>query len=215
MSTSNKLVYRIGFWSAVLAAVTSVFYSVAQISAVVGLLASPWDLVLMFAPSLLLAWAFVVLMVSVHYYASDEKKIWSHIGLIFAVIYTVLVSIVYFVELTVVVPRIFQGDTNEVTLLLFDEGSFMVAVDGLGYGFMSLATLFAGLVFRGGRLERWTRWFLLANGILAPVIVGAVLYPALVIVGALWIITLPGSTILLAVLFNQVGEGRLERKGRG
>jgi len=54
-------------------------------------------------------------MVSVHYNTSEERKIWSHIGLVFATIYAVLISINYYVQLTFVVPRLLQGDVDSIS----------------------------------------------------------------------------------------------------
>jgi len=154
-------VSRLGFWSAVLSAVFAIAYIVAEIAHLLGLLGphgSPLSLILRMVPSLLLAPSFVVLMVSIHHYASEEKKIWSHVGLAFAIIYAVLVSVIYFVEMTVVVPPLQRGESDKVALLIFDPfTSFMYAIDVLGYGFMSLATLFVAPVFAGRKLERWIR----------------------------------------------------------
>lgn len=47
----------------------------------------PLSLTARMAPSLLLAYSFIVLMISIHHYAPEDKKIWSHIGVAFATIY--------------------------------------------------------------------------------------------------------------------------------
>ena len=41
-------------------------------------------------------------MVSIHYYARDDQKIWSQLGLAFAIVYAAMASINYIVQLTVV-----------------------------------------------------------------------------------------------------------------
>ncbi|HSD57363.1 MAG TPA: hypothetical protein VLB04_04200 [Methanotrichaceae archaeon] len=202
MGPKARNIRKIGYWSSFLTVVFSISYAVLQIAAALEFFVSPWDQIALFVPSFFLASSFLVLNVSIYHYASEERKIWGHIGLAFAALYAILVSTVYFVELTVVIPRIFQGSTAEIALLLFQPGSFMVAVDGLGYGFMSLSTLFAAQVFQGGKLERWTRLALTANGLLAPVILLAVIYPMLVVIGALWLITFPLSAILLWRIFS-------------
>jgi len=69
---------------------------------------------------------------------------------------------------------------------------------------MSLATLFVSLVFVGGRLERLTRWALLANGLLTPGLLLQQNYILAFYVGALWIFTFPISTALLAVIFKRL-----------
>jgi len=184
--------------------VFAIIYSVAQIADVLGLLPAVWNLVLLFAPSLPLSWCFVVLMVSIHYYAPTERRVWSHIGLIFATMYAVFASIVYFVELTVVVPHMFSGEAEKVGLFLFIPGSFMTGLDALAYCFMSLATLFAAPVFGGGKLQRWIRWAFIANGVLAPAILLVQVLPGLLILGALWLVTFPLSAVLAIVLFKRL-----------
>jgi hypothetical protein len=83
---------RLGFWSAVLTAVFSVLFVVGSTLGTAGLLLPPWDVVIAVGASLL-APSFVVMMMSVHYAAPAEKKIWSQIGMTFAVLYAALVSI--------------------------------------------------------------------------------------------------------------------------
>jgi hypothetical protein len=74
----------------------------------------------------------------------------------------VIESIVYFSELTVIVPHLLNGNTGEVVLLALGgvgiSGTFLYSINGFGYGLMSLATLFAAPVFTGEKLERWVRW---------------------------------------------------------
>ncbi|MEN6310606.1 MAG: hypothetical protein ABFD80_03615, partial [Acidobacteriota bacterium] len=163
---------KLGFWSAVLCSVFSLAYVVAQLFEWMGLLGSkggpenmstPLGLILLLTPSLLLAFSFVVMMVCVHYYAAAAKKLWTHIGVAFAGVYATLIGIVYFTQLTIVVPHLMRGDTAKIDFLIFRPfDSFLYAVDILGYSCMSLATLFAAGAFGGGggRLERTTRFFL-------------------------------------------------------
>jgi hypothetical protein len=54
---------------------------------------------------------------------------------------------------------------------------------------------------------------LLANGILAPFLLAQLAYPALIYVGALWLITFPGSMIALAWHFRRPAA-TLELHGR-
>jgi hypothetical protein len=96
-----------------------------------------------------------------------------------------------------------------VELLLFESfDSFMYALDVLGYGFMSLAILFATPAFGTEGLERAVRRPLFANGLLAPVVPAQVLFPPLLYVSALWIVTFPLSRILLAILFKRRARDR-------
>lgn len=204
---------RIGYWSAVLASIFSLIYIFAQFAEWFGLLGSaggpessstPLGLVILLTPSLLLGSSFLVLAVAVHYYAPSDRKIWSHIGVVFATIYAALISINYYVQLTLVVPHMVQGETESISFLLFKPfDSFLYSVDILGYSFMSLATLFAAFVFTGTGLERITRRFLLANGFLIPFLALQNYYHPLIWGGSLWAITFPGSTISLALIFKR------------
>lgn len=163
---------------------------------------TPLGLAILLTPSLLLGPAFLVLAVSLHQLAAPDRKVWSHAAVAFATAYAVLVGLVYFVQLTLVAPRIAAGRTEGIEVLLFQPfDSFLYAVDILGYSFMSLATLFAAMVFTGGGLERVVRTFLLANGLLLPFIALQLFFPPLIWIATLWAVTFPGSTGSLAVLF--------------
>lgn len=170
ISPSTKTV---GFWSAVLATVFSITYIVGQFAEWFGLLGSqggpessstPLGIVLLLTPSLFLGCSFLVLTVSIHQLAPPEKKVWSHAAVAFATAYTILISIVYFVQPTFVLPRLLHGQIEGIEVFLFVPfDSFLYAVDILGYSFMSIATLFAARVFTGKGLERVVRTFLTAK----------------------------------------------------
>jgi hypothetical protein len=149
-----------------------------------------------------------LLVVSIHQLAHPERKVWSHAAVAFATAYTVLISTVYFVQLTLVAPRIARGQTQGIEPFLFVPfDSFLYAVDILGYSFMSVATLLAARVFMGGGLHRAVRWFLTANGLLLPFIALQMYFHPLIWVASLWAVTFPGSTWTLAILFRRAATG--------
>jgi hypothetical protein len=212
-SKTSSTVRKIGLWSAVLASVFSIIFIIGQFAEWFGMLGSgggpenpstALGLIVLLTPSLFLGPSFAVLMLSVHYYAPEDKKIWSHAGVMFATIYTVLISINYYVQLTLVVPHMLRGEVESIRFLLFTPfDSFLYSVDILGYSFMSLSTLFAAFVFTGAGMERTTRRFMIANGLLIPFIALQNYYHPLIWIAALWAITFPGSTISLAMLFKR------------
>jgi hypothetical protein len=161
----------------------------------------------------LLGPSFLVLTVSIHRFAAPEKRIWSQSAVAFATAYAVLTGLVYFVQLTLVAPRLARGETQGIEVLIFEPfNSFLYAVDILGYSFMSLATLFAAFVFTGPGLKRITRVFLIANGLLLPFLAFQMFFHPLIYVAALWAITFPGATICLSLLFRR---GAASRKTTG
>jgi hypothetical protein len=219
ISPSTKTV---GFWSAVLATVFSITYIVGQLAEWLGLLGSqggpesastPLGLAVLLTPSLLLGSSFLVLVVSIHQLSSPDRKVWSHAAVAFATAYAVLISINYFVQLTWVAPRLAAGRTQGIEPFLFTPfDSFLYSVDILGYSFMSVATLFAAMVFTGRGLERVVRVFLIANGVLLPFIALQMYVHWLIWIAALWAVTFPGSTWSLAILFRRTGTTRLEHE---
>lgn len=214
---NSSSVRKLGYWAAVLAAVFSLAYVVAQLAEWLGILGSKGGpespstakgLILLLTPSLLLAFAFVVTMVCVHHYAPRARKVWSHVGIAFATAYASLIGIVYFTQLTIVVPHLLRGETAGIEFLLFKPfDSFLYAVDILGYSFMSLSTLFAAAVFAGGRLERTTRLFLAANGLLVPFLAFQMYVHPLIWIASLWAVTFPGAMICLALVFKRLPKG--------
>jgi uncharacterized membrane protein (DUF441 family) len=215
--SDSASVRKLGYPSAVLAAIFSLAYIAAQLAEWLGFLGSrggpesestPLGIILLLTPSLLLAFAFVVTMVCVHHYAPAAKKVWSHIGIAFATAYASLIGIVYFTQLTIVVPHLVRGDVAGIEFLRFVPfDSFLYAVDILGYSFMSLSTLFAAAVFAGGRLERTTRLFLIANGLLVPFLAFQMYFHSLIWIASLWAVTFPASMICLAMLFGRIPKG--------
>ena len=219
ISPSTKAV---GFWSALLATVFSIIYVLGQIAEWIGLMGSgggaenastPLGLIVLLTPSLFLGSSFLVLVVSIHYLSAPDRKIWSHAAVAFATAYTVLISINYFVQLTWIVPRLTAGRTQGIEPFLFAPfDSFLYSVDILGYSFMSMATLFAAMVFNGRGLERVVRMFLIANGILLPFIALQMYVHWLIWIAALWAVTFPGSTWSLAILFRRTGATRVQHE---
>lgn len=211
ISPSTRVV---GFWSAVLATVFSLAYVIAQLAEWAGWLGSaggpesastPFGLVILLTPSLLLGSAFLVLMVSIHQVAAHDRKVWSHAAVAFATMYAALISIVYFVQLTLVAPRIAEGRIAGIEAFLFVPfDSFLYAVDILGYSFMSVGTLLAAQAFTGKDIERIARFWLTANGLLLPFLVLQMYFHPLIWIASLWAITFPASTWSLAILFRRL-----------
>lgn len=203
-----------GFWSAVFATILSLTYSIAQIAEWIGLLGSaggpessstPLGIYVLLTPSLLLGTAFLVLMAAVHQVADPGRKVWSLSAFGCAIIYAALISINYYVQLAWVGPRLEAGRIQGMEPFLFVPfDSFLYAVDILGYGFMSLATLFAARVFTGGGHERLVRWFLLTNGLVLPFLLFQMYLHSLIWIAAIWAVTFPGAMWALAVYFRRM-----------
>jgi hypothetical protein len=203
----------VGFWSAVLSTVFSLAYVVGQLAEWLGWLGSEGGpesastltgLVVLLTPSLFLGSSFLVLLVSIHQLAAHDRKVWSHAAVAFGSAYAVLISIVYFVQLSLVAPRIAQGRTAGIEVFLFVPfDSFLYAVDILGYSFMSVSTLFAAQALTGRGIERAARFWLTANGLLVPFLALQMYFHSLIWIASFWAVTFPAATWSLAVLFHR------------
>ncbi len=155
----GNAVCRLGYWSALLVTVWVALFGLSMFLGLFGIATLHFS----FFVCLLLAPSFVVMMTSIHHQAPAEKKIWSHLGLSFAVIYAVFATIVYYVQLTAI--RNSSGDA--LRPFVYDPGTVFFAVDMLGYGFMCLSTWFAAPVFvHGDRLSAWIRRLAILHGLL-------------------------------------------------
>lgn len=196
---SRSLVNRIGFWSSIMSVVFALGYCVAEILSTLKIIPHPQNLFWLFLPSLFLAPAFMVAIICLHYATEKAFRVVSAIGVAFAILYCANVSIVYFSQLTVVLPAQLKGSINDKRVLLFDRKTFLMAVDCLGYFFMSLSTFFAAFAFKD---SKWLYRGLLWNGALMPVLILAFFYPVYYYLGAIWMVTFPLAMINAARFFK-------------
>lgn len=218
-ASAASLTGRIGFWSALLTALLAIGW---DLSMVVQNVVSPpkaWEGIeaylrsynpiemLNLIPSLPLASAFIVLMVAIHFYAPVEKKIWSLLGLAFAIVYAVLASVNYLVQFIVVRPAILSGQGESVALFVMGNPDSIFWALANSYTYMSISLLFAAWVFGGGKIERWIRWIFVAVGITAPLQFAHSLSGISLVIGMpvilTWMVGVPLSGFLLAILFRR------------
>lgn len=149
-----------------------------------------------FIVCIFLAVSFVVVANSLYSAASPKTKIWGRITVSFAVMYAVYICLVYYSQLTVIqlglVPR------ASLQLIEFIPGSWLFAVDMLGYTFLALSTIAAAFLFNKKGIEGTIRVFLIIHGALA---IPVSLFPALPLFGssqAVQSASLGGALALLA-----------------
>ncbi len=150
------------------------------------------------------------MMSSIYFYASDDKKIWSLLGLIFAVMYGAILAANYWLLLTVVRESLLGGYTEGLEwFVIGSPHSITNTIEGIGYGFMGLAAVFVSQVFDGDKLKNWLRWLFIVNGVagIAGVILGGLgIIMATMVSLALWCITFPVATAMVAVLFKRASR---------
>jgi hypothetical protein len=211
-------VARIGFLTALVAFIALIAYLAATGLQILGILVYPWDAILIFGFSLLIATPFTLAMLALNHLIPSEKKFWTNGALIFAVMYNAFVTINYTVQLTATIPY------SNAALAQTPHSPFWT-LDALGYIFMGLATLFASPAFEMQGLQKWTKISFLANALVTPLIATVYFYPTssaawnlgskglsppfstgssslMLSLGLPWIITAPASMLFLALFLR-------------
>lgn len=114
----NKIVNKVGFCSGLIAFVAAAAFTIVQLLQVFGLLAYPFDEILIYGFSLCIVIPFMLEMLALHYITPVEKQFWSHAALIFTVIYVIFVTANYVVQLATVIPMTLKGTSDEIRILV-------------------------------------------------------------------------------------------------
>ena len=210
----NKTVHKVGFWSGLIAFISTVAFTVVQVLQLLGVLSYPLDEILIYGFSLCIVIPFLLEMLALHYIAPTEKKFWSHAALIFTVLYVAFVTANYVVQLATVIPMTLQGTSDEILILRQTPHSLFWDFDAIGYIFMGFATLFAVPIFEKQGFQRWVRYSFLVHSLVTPLIVFVYFYPnfseKLLLIAIPWSITAPVSMLLLAIMFKKDSEGNTQ-----
>ena len=185
LSTSNS--NRFGYYSAILTTViTIVTFGFAMIAIPISGANCPGDCVeypyldtvsqfprdfLWMPLAIMLVLAYVTLMVSIHSYAPRQKKIFSQVGLSFAIIAAAILVGDYFIQFSVIPTSLMNSETEGLAMLIqYNPHGVFIALEELGYLVMSLSFLFMAPVFANtNRLESAVRWIFAIAFILAIV----------------------------------------------
>jgi hypothetical protein len=203
----NKTIYKVGFWSGLIAFGATVAYCIVQLLQLYDVLTFPTDERLIYGISLCIVIPFVLEILALHYITLDSKKFWSHAALIFTILYAAFVTANYVVQLATVIPNALKGSLNEVRILQQTPHSLFWNFDALGYIFMGLATFVAIPAFERKGFQKWVRISFIANACVTPLISIVYFYPTysynLLLLGFPWAITAPLSMLLLAIMFRK------------
>ncbi len=209
LSSRKKLVSNLGFYASAMAFIAVVGYCIVQILQIVGVLSFPLDAYLIYGFSLAIAPPYLISVIAVHHYVPNSRRIWTHIAIAFSIMYATYVSLNYVVQIATVIPATLHDAAADISVLDQTPHSLFWDVDALGYICMGISTLALGFAFT--RKSKWLRRFLFANGLLVPLISFVYFYPdfstTVLLIALPWIITTPGSLLLLVMFFY--GESKL------
>jgi len=153
--------YRTGFWSSIILTITVIgFALLILIGKITGMDTNYYS----FIDCFFIAPAFVAFIIANYYLADEHKRVFGHIGIALAIIYAVFITMVYYLQVTVVYNDNMHLSNEVLKLLKFTPGTALFAIDILGYSFMGLATLFSAFVFGSTKLEKWIKGIMIFNG---------------------------------------------------
>ncbi|HLO01614.1 MAG TPA: hypothetical protein VK191_00665, partial [Symbiobacteriaceae bacterium] len=141
-------------------------------------------------------------------------RIWSRIGLAFAIIYAVIATFNYTVQLIVVRGNLFSNESPGLGLFaMANPHSLFWGLAMIGYNFyMALAALLIVPTLGQSTLERWIGWLFAANA-LASLVAGVYFFVTLdtyhfvgLVASGVWILAFPAATTLLAIRFRRMSK---------
>jgi hypothetical protein len=214
----EKVFGKLGYWSAIIIALlvvlidaglvlSAVLFPMTAITSIetYALSFTSWQMVPLI-PSLILAPMFAILVLCIQHYAPPDKKILGQLCFAFALICTAILSIHYYIQLTVVQQGLLNNQTAGLWLFAApNPHSLFWSFAALGYGFMGIALLFAAPIFKE-KSENKIRLLLTANGVVGiGFLVGNVLgiFAANILASFTWGALFPIAMIFVAGAFKK------------
>lgn len=211
----------LGFWAALLTVVFTILFVVSTFV----FLPPDWTGIESYAqsfsslqlisviPPVIFAITIIMLMVSLHYFMAEEKKIYSLLGIAFSIIYATIICSNAYLQLFVVRLNILHGQLEGIAILAMPNlRSVFFALEAIGYGFLSIALLVISPAFTGGRLAKWIRGLFIANGALGVLGMIIALFdnPVLIFAGlGIWNLLFPISMVLVCIFFRNTKQQAL------
>ena len=208
----KNIASQLGFFSSVYVAALGVIYLLLLIYYFFteGLILPPGPSVQLVGGiiTFLTAPGLVVLFAAIHSINEEENTIFGLIGLSFIIMFAVSVSINRFVQLTVIQQSLPDVPADLTRFLPYAEGSVMLALEVLGWGFFSsLAFLFVAPLFSSSPLKKTIRWLCVLYAIFSFLSVLSFASNIPIPTGFIaWGPILLAISILLAIYFRNFGK---------
>lgn len=113
--------------------------------------------------SMFIAFSFVTIVCTYAYFSQEKSKVAGYTAIGFAIIYSTIILLVYFAQLTTV--RLGELTHQASVLLDFQEFGLFFSYDLLGYALMALSTFFIGLTIETkSKSDKCLKVLLLTHG---------------------------------------------------
>lgn len=109
---------------------------------------------------------FAAVQASIYLLSENDKKIYSLLGLVFAIMFSTFISIAYYLQLAVVKNNSLNLSLDTLRLITYSSGSLSFALDMLGFTFLCLSVFMLIPIYSSSR-DKLLRVFLWINGLLA------------------------------------------------
>ena len=111
-------------------------------------------------PAIILSFSYLVMMISLHHITSSEKKLYSSIAIAFALMSSLILSVDYFIQVSVIQPSVLAGETDGIALLTqFNPHGIFIVLEEIGFLLMSISFFSLIPVFNGkNSLEKSIKW---------------------------------------------------------
>ena len=107
---------------------------------------------------------YIMMVTGFHHESTEEFQVSANLGMVFSVIYAVLIFLVYFAQTTTV--RLEEMSEQAVKILDYQRGGLLFNYDLLGYGMMALSTFFIGLSIKSdSKADKWMKYLMMIHGI--------------------------------------------------
>jgi len=212
----NKMALKLGFWSAIIVAVSIIVFMVALVLTFIPNLAS-WDGIEVYSanfefmqmftvfPSLIMACTYVVFTVAIHYYAQEDKKIFSHLSIAFGLIYAIISIANYLIQLITVIPSIEKQNLNGLDVLVAGYPNSIFFALMASYFFMCVSALFVSFVFNNEKGQKSIKILFLSSVCSIPICLLCIIINLDVLMpfaGIIWFVCFTVGLIRVAILFR-------------
>ena len=162
--------------------------------------------------------ALIVMLASIHVYASPSRKPWSLAGLAFGAAYAALLGSLYFIQVGILLPALKHGNWQGLDQAAFaNPRSIAWGLDHFAWSLLGVALLLMAWVFEGGGLRRWILWLFVLNGIANISLIFAFAFEiealTLGVAFLSWVIALPIMAVLVAIMFRNIPRTAENRAG--
>jgi len=212
----DKITFKLGFWSAIIVAISITVFMVTLVFTFTPNLAS-WDGIETYSanfkpmqmftvfPSIIMACAYVVFTVAVHYYAQEEKKIFSHLSIAFGLMYAIISVANYLIQIITVIPSIEKQYLNGLDILVAGYPNSIFFALMASYFFMCVSALFVSLVFSNEKGQKGIKILFLSSVCSIPICLLCIIIDLDVLMpfaGIIWFVCFTIGLFKVAILFK-------------